>query len=136
VPLPRWRCCMQEAFLVYVQETSVLLPNEEITIPDVLRKSLRGYTYGRVCMSTGPPYSRVHGLIVSVHMPVATAYNLGTSENILWSFSSTCQDAIDCQHHPTTGINLRRVAQYLPRQACSALQDSQLILASCRHFHS
>ena len=74
---------MQEAFLVYVQETSVLLPNEEITIPDVLRKSFRGYTYGRVCMSTGPPYSRVHGSIVSVRMPVATAYTLGTSESIL-----------------------------------------------------
>ena len=29
VSLPRWRRCMQEAFLVYVQEPTVLLPNFE-----------------------------------------------------------------------------------------------------------
>ena len=36
VSLPMWRCCMQEAFSVLVQGATLLLPNDETTIPDVL----------------------------------------------------------------------------------------------------
>lgn len=42
----------------------------EITIPDVLWQSLRGYTYVRVCTSAGPPYSKVDGSIVSIRIPI------------------------------------------------------------------
>lgn len=79
---------MQEAFLVNVQEASVLLPNDEITILDVLWQSFRGYTYRRLCMSAGPPYSKVHGSIVRIRMLITTVYNLGTGGSILWTFSS------------------------------------------------
>lgn len=91
---------MQEAFSVYVQKSNWFAAQRRaITILDVLGWSSRGYTYLRVCMPVGPPYSRVHGSIVSSRTPVMIAYVLWTSKSSLDILLTSCRDAIAAGGH-------------------------------------